>query len=139
MINNTENTRYSGQVKWFNKKAGYGFITCSTGEMNGKDIFVHYRSLSEGDHYKYLVQGEYVEFAIGKPEKETFEYTAINITGVNGGKIICETRVDQPRRNKSRDGAQVGNDTTAGETEFTKVQRKGRGKRETSNTSASSA
>lgn len=139
MINNTENTRYSGQVKWFNKKAGYGFITCTTGEMNGKDIFVHYRSLSDGDHYKYLVQGEYVEFAIGKPEKETFDYTAINITGVNGGKIICETRVDQPRKNKHRDETRPVNDTGADGSEFTKVQHKGKGRKQQASTPVSAA
>jgi hypothetical protein len=42
--------RLLGQVKWFNNKAGYGFITVSDGEQAGKDIFTHFSSIgvSEG-------------------------------------------------------------------------------------------
>ena len=36
-------TQLTGKVKWFNNKAGFGFITvCDEGEMSNKDIFVHY-------------------------------------------------------------------------------------------------
>jgi len=38
----TELARLVGMVKWFNNKAGYGFITACEGEQKGKDIFVHY-------------------------------------------------------------------------------------------------
>jgi CspA family cold shock protein len=124
----SESKRYSGQVKWFNKKAGYGFITCTNSDFSGKDIFVHYRSLNNGEHYKYLIQGEYVEFSIGKPEKDNFEHTAINITGVNGGKIICETKNEPPRKPRSRESRKT--DSTQGDNngaEFTKVNRKYKG------------
>ena len=126
----SDSKRYTGQVKWFNKKAGYGFITCTTnGEFHEKDIFVHYRSLNNGDHYKYLIQGEYVEFSIGKPEKDNFDHTAINITGVNGGKIICETKNELPRKSRSRESRKVDSnsvDNTNG-SEFTKVTRRNKG------------
>ena len=53
--------RFTGQVKWFNTKAGYGFITVCDGEHTGKDIFVHFSSIQVvNQQYRYLVQGEYI-------------------------------------------------------------------------------
>jgi cold shock CspA family protein len=80
-------------VKWFNSKAGYGFITACDGELMDKDIFVHYSSIkSDSSHYKYLTQGEYVDFSLTKPANEKHEYHAVDVTGVKGGPILCETR-----------------------------------------------
>ena len=54
-----------GCVKWFNNKAGYGFITVTDGSKAGSDIFVHHSSIQiDTEQYKYLVQGEYVEFSL---------------------------------------------------------------------------
>jgi cold shock CspA family protein len=90
----TATPRYLGMVKWFNKKHGYGFISVLNGESKGKDIFVHYSSVRTKDatEYKYLVQGEYVEFNIEKALKENHEYHAIDITGLYEGPILCDTR-----------------------------------------------
>ena len=86
-------TRITGRVKWFNSKAGYGFITACEGELVDKDIFVHYSSIkSEASHYKYLTQGEYVDFSLTKPTNEKHEYHAVDVSGVKGGPILCETR-----------------------------------------------
>lgn len=86
-------TRITGRVKWFNSKAGYGFITACDGELMDKDIFVHYSSIkSDSSHYKYLTQGEYVDFSLTKPANEKHEYHAVDVTGVKGGPILCETR-----------------------------------------------
>jgi cold shock CspA family protein len=53
--------RSTGRVKWFNNKAGYGFITVTDGEKNGTDVFVHHTSVVVGSpQYTYLVQGEYL-------------------------------------------------------------------------------
>ena len=85
--------RLIGQVKWFNNKAGYGFITVSDGENVGKDIFAHFTTIKVGDtQYKYLVQGEYVEFELTKSTNELHEFQAINISGIKGGMLMCETR-----------------------------------------------
>jgi cold shock CspA family protein len=86
--------RLLGQVKWFNNKAGYGFITVSDGEQAGKDIFTHFSSIgvSNTQQYKYLVQGEYVEFVLGKSTVEGHEFQAIEVSGVKNGKLMCETR-----------------------------------------------
>ena len=35
----------TGRVKWFNNKAGYGFITVTDGSRSGSDIFVHHSSI----------------------------------------------------------------------------------------------
>ena len=86
--------RTVGKVKWFNNKAGYGFITASEGEFAEKDIFVHYSTINVSNpQYKYLVQGEYVEFHLVKSQNETHEYQATNVSGIKGGSIMCETRV----------------------------------------------
>jgi len=99
--------RVLGQVKWFNNKAGYGFITVSDGEQTDKEIFVHYSSIRvTNSQYKYLVQGEYVEFLIEKSTSEAHELHAVDISGVKGGKLMCETRrinvVSQEDRESSR-------------------------------------
>ena len=86
--------RLTGMVKWFNNKAGFGFITvCGDGDHSGKDIFVHYTSIRvTNSQYKYLVQGEYVDFALVKSDSEKHEYHAVDVSGVLGGSIMCETR-----------------------------------------------
>ena len=85
--------RITGRVKWFNSKAGYGFITASEGDFVGKDIFVHFSSIkSDASHYKYLTQGEYVDFSLTKPSNEKHEFHAVEVSGVKGGPILCETR-----------------------------------------------
>ena len=83
-----------GKVKWFNNKAGYGFITVSEdGDYNGKDIFTHYTAVKvTNSQYKYLVQGEYVEFELVKPDSGSHEYKAMSVTGISGGELMCETR-----------------------------------------------
>lgn len=85
--------RFTGRVKWFNNKAGYGFITVTDGPRSGSDIFVHHSSLGvSGEQYKYLVQGEYVEFEIVAVQGGVHETQAGNVSGIKGGKLMCETR-----------------------------------------------
>ena len=85
--------RYTGQVKWFNNRTGYGFITICDGEHKDKDIFTHYSSIRVSDsQYKYLVQGEYVELGLIKPDAGDHEYQAVDVTGIKSGRIMCETR-----------------------------------------------
>jgi len=88
-----QSERLLGQVKWFNNKAGYGFITVNDGEHSGKDIFIHYSTIrTTNSQYKYLVQGEYVEFNLVKSTAENHEYQAIDISGIKGGPLMCESR-----------------------------------------------
>ena len=82
-----------GRVKWFNNKAGYGFITVTDGASSGTDVFTHHSSIQvENQQYKYLVQGEYVQFDLTKTTSGQHEYQSSNVHGINGGKLMCETR-----------------------------------------------
>lgn len=63
-----------GQVKWFDSKKGYGFIT----EESGKEIFVHFSGIaSEG--FKSLNEGQQVEFDVASGAKGE---QAVNVTVV---------------------------------------------------------
>jgi CspA family cold shock protein len=74
-----------GQVKWFNGKAGFGFVT-----VEGKDVFVHHSGLKVGnDQFRYLVEGEYVELKVSKTGEK---YQGTEVTGIKGGKLMCEVR-----------------------------------------------
>lgn len=98
--------RLTGRVKWFNNKAGYGFITVLGGDLANKDVFVHYTKISVSDsQYKYLVQGEYVEFVLDSNTNGDHEFQATNISGIQGGQIMCETRRENRSLNESGEGA----------------------------------
>jgi len=83
---------FIGRVKWFNNKSGFGFITLMGGEKE-EDIFVHHSAIQvESEQYKYLVQGEYVEFELVKMTEGAHEFQAGNVCGIKGGKLMCVTR-----------------------------------------------
>lgn len=87
--------RFTGRVKWFNNKAGYGFVTVTDGPKSGSDVFVHHTSINvESEQYKYLVQGEYVEFGLSDTKTSDHEFQAGEVSGIKGGKLMCETRLD---------------------------------------------
>ena len=46
-----------GQVKWFDSKKGYGFITNAVGD----DVFVHF-TMIDGGGFRNLCAGDSVEF-----------------------------------------------------------------------------
>ena len=110
-IGETIKTGVIGKVKWFNNKAGYGFITVTEDvDYNGKDIFTHYTAVKvTNSQYKYLVQGEYVEFELVKPESGSHEYKAMSVTGISGGELMCETRNDSRRAQESDEFTTVRN------------------------------
>ena len=96
--------RLTGRVKWFNNKTGFGFITALTdseGVKEGSDVFVHHSAVKVSqEQYRYLVQGEYVEFVLSNLKDASsdgsavskHEFQAVDVSGVKGGKLICETR-----------------------------------------------
>jgi CspA family cold shock protein len=89
----TSSEKLTGRVKWFNNKSGYGFITVTDGNKLGSDVFVHHSSIKvDSEQYKYLVQGEYVDFNLSTTKNGVHEYQAGEVYGIKGGKLMCETR-----------------------------------------------
>ena len=85
--------KFTGRVKWFNNKAGYGFVTVTDGSKSGSDVFIHHSAIKvDAEQYKYLVQGEYVEFTLATVEGGKHEFQAGEVCGIKGGKLMCETR-----------------------------------------------
>ena len=88
--------RLTGRVKWFNNKTGFGFISVVGGNDQFKDaseIFVHHSAVTVSqEQYRYLVEGEYVEFSVVDTETGTHKFQAGDVRGVKGGKLFCETR-----------------------------------------------
>jgi len=91
--------RNTGRVKWFNKKSGYGFLTvCGDSPYKDKDIFAHFSAVhGEDEQYRYLVQGEYVDFDVVVSKGEKHEFQAASISGVFGGQTMCDTHRENPR------------------------------------------
>lgn len=137
-------SRLLGRCKWFNSKSGFGFITLLEGENASKDIFVHYSCIrAESSQYKYLVQGEYVEFDLVNTENDKHEFHAANVTGLKGGPLMCDTHClnntaprtyssrpqsSQPRRHAyddSRQMQQPRDDAPVSAEGFVEVKRKG--------------
>ena len=71
--------RLLGRVKWFNNKAGFGFVTVLEGDKKDEDIFVHHTGVVTDEQYKYLVQGEYV---LTTSDSSEHPYQAGNVRGV---------------------------------------------------------
>ena len=85
--NNTE--KVTCVVKWFNSRNGYGFITNLDSD---NDYFTHQSNLEpQINCFKTLYQGEYIECNVQK-DSETGKEQAINVTGIRGGKLMCEHR-----------------------------------------------
>jgi len=56
---------YTGTVKWYNSRKGYGFISGSDGE----DVFVHHSQIKENGHDKDLHEGESITYDTITSEK----------------------------------------------------------------------
>ena len=67
------------QVKWFNKRKGYGFVS--------GDLFVHHSDIIVSG-YKYLKRGEYIT---GEVVETGGKKKLSNIRApMEGGKLMCE-------------------------------------------------
>ena len=96
-----------GQVKWFNNKIGYGFITLLTKnkEEENRDVFVHHMNVCPLEsNYRTLKTGEYVEFDIQENCEGDHKEQAINITGIYGRELNCDFvyRNNNNKKNRSR-------------------------------------
>ena len=107
---------YTGRVKWFNNKAGYGFVTIvGESQRTGEDVFVHHSGVrTASEQYKYLVQGEYVSFTLKESDNDTHPFQADNLTGVCGGKLMCETRAEQRQQREEHESSTGDNERGSG-------------------------
>ena len=72
------------QVKWFNKRKGYGFAVSTTGE----ELFCHHSDIRV-DGYKYLKRGEYVNGTRVKMDDGKSKVGQITAP-FSSGKLMCE-------------------------------------------------
>jgi CspA family cold shock protein len=61
------NGKIKGEVLWFEKKRGFGFIKPEDGS---KDIFVHFSGIVSEQSFKELEKGQKVEFEVSNTAKE---------------------------------------------------------------------
>ena len=114
--NVTRETCYMGRVKWFNNRAGYGFVTVLDHDKKGVDVFVHHSGVHvDNEQYRYLVQGEYVSFNVSKSDNENHKCQATNVRGVLGGRLMCETHLEM---RKERDDRMRGGDFNQGNQKY---------------------
>ena len=106
--------RLTGRVKWFNNKTGFGFISVVGGNDQFKDaseVFVHHSAVTVSqEQYRYLVEGEYVEFSVVTTESGDHKFQAGDVRGVKGGKLFCETRHEHRASQDGGAGAGAGED-----------------------------
>lgn len=99
-----------GQVKWFDNKLGYGFITVLNNEHSGKDVFVHQTNVHPSEsEYRTLSKGEYVSLNVSTDEK----VQALDVTGVLGGTLRCDEPRPARRSNRGRGGGRQQQDAEA--------------------------
>ena len=126
----TMSERLIGRVKWFDNRAGYGFITVTSsgGEKNEKDVFAHHSTIVVAEEqYKYLVLGEYVSFTWCVSDSDSHEFQAGDIRGVDGGFLMCETRNEQTKnRNVDKQDDRQGQDDRRRQRRFCRRSESGR-------------
>jgi cold shock CspA family protein len=99
--------KHTGQVKWFNRRRGYGFIKILKSEDSeedfiGKDVFVHQSHITpKQSTYRSLEENEYVEFTLSLDDRNTTQ--AINVTGIMNGTLLCDAQVEKQKYNQERD------------------------------------
>ena len=85
-----------GTVKWFNPRKGYGFIATT----DGRDIFVHYSSIS-GDGYKSLAEGDPVTFDVIEGDKGLRAENVI-AQGASKGKVESGSKEESESKEESQ-------------------------------------
>jgi cold shock CspA family protein len=107
--------KLAGCVKWFNMKTGFGFLSVvqsvSGSDLKvGSEIFVHHSNVKVAEEqYRFLVQGEYVEFDVSNVANGQHSCQAVDVTGMFGGKLMCETR-NEARQQHGGDREEGGGD-----------------------------
>ena len=96
-----------GQVKWWNNRLGFGFITrvgatdmTDMSADRNTDIFVHHTGIKPMyANYRSLQRGEYVQFSVRRSDDGA--YQAVDVTGVGGGMLMCDVVIVSGSRSTS--------------------------------------
>ena len=120
-----DNSRVRGQVKWFNSKKGFGFITYKDGDKDN-DIFVHHTCIkySNTESFRNLVTGEYVEFEVSPCPGKDGQFQAEQVTGINNGLLLSEVRNNNRTRAPTDRIQRPRNITRGRNTEWKTVEKK---------------
>lgn len=96
-----------GRCKWFDEKKGYGFIIVCEGPAAESEVFVHYKDIkSLVNTHRTLRKGEYVHMHLDDA-KERHKPQARNVTGVNGGPLMCDHFVRRSLEISESDSAEL--------------------------------
>ena len=91
---------YYGQVKWFDEKKGFGFITLvndiknlcpakiDESNIECQDIFIHYTNIINSVHYKMLIAGEIVFFNTKNSDNKGL--SAVNVRSMPGCELLYD-------------------------------------------------
>lgn len=102
--------RQTGQLKFFDKDRGFGFIVSLDDK---KEYFVHFTAIKPTTQcWNVLYKGEYVEFSVTDGNKGP---QAIDVTGVKGGSLLCEHEFEYRRRRYQK--KKQGKDDNEGQVE----------------------
>ena len=99
---------HTGQVKWFNRRRGYGFIKILRSQNTddtyvGKDVFVHQSHITpKQSTYRTLEDNEYVEFGLSLDDKNTTQ--AVNVTGIMNGTLLCDAHAERQKFLSKKEG-----------------------------------
>ena len=102
---------HTGQVKWFNRRRGYGFIKILRSQNTddtyvGKDVFVHQSHITpKQSTYRTLEDNEYVEFGLSLDEKNTTQ--AVNVTGIMNGTLLCDAHAERQKYLSKKEGEEA--------------------------------
>ena len=125
-------TSYMGRVKWFNNRAGYGFVTVMNNDKKDDDVFVHHSGINvSSEQYRYLVQGEYVSFNVTKSDSKDHKCQATNVAGIMDGKLMCETHLEMRKERDARTNEYHGNHKQDNDNHMRRPRPYGGGPRET--------
>jgi cold shock protein len=113
--------RVAGRVKWFDNRKGFGFVNNLS---NNAEVFVHHSGLtSQNGVFRTLYPGEYVEFDLHHDAQSNRDY-AVNVTGVQGGSLLCENQGTRLMVRRTRPTGSV-NQAEGSSEGFQTVQRRG--------------
>lgn len=97
-----ENARYTGQVSFYSKYKGYGFIDIAQkGVVPNDRLFVHWKQLQSDDRFPFLQKGMEVEFGLMTQREWQHGGTTIrakNVTMVGGMSVQLQDDLDAQQK-----------------------------------------